>query len=124
MNLLEEDEKYLAEKGYSWELQPDGGNLALIIKNYPVNENVFDRSRADLLIIIPAQYNNARLDMYYVDPPLKNKDGSYPQAADQFEDHAGRRWQRFSRHLDTWLPGIDTLAGFMSLISRELQRKK
>ena len=123
MNLLEEDEKYLAEKGYSWELASDAGNTALIIKDYSVNSDTFDRAKTDLLIIIPAQYNNAKLDMFFVDPPLRNKDGNYPNAADHFEDHAGRKWQRFSRHLNVWLPGVDTLAGFMSLISKELQKK-
>ncbi|MEF3691708.1 MAG: E2/UBC family protein [Candidatus Moraniibacteriota bacterium] len=124
MNILEEDEEYLSQKGYKWELLADGENGALIIKDYPVNENVFDRPKIDLLIIIPAQYNNAKLDMFYVDPPLKKKDGSYPNAAEHFEDHVGRRWQRFSRHLNSWLPGIDSLAGFMSLISKELQKNK
>ena len=124
MNLLEEDEKYLSQKGYKWEFLADGENGALIIKDYPVNEGVFDRPKIDLLIIIPAQYNNAKLDMFYVDPSLKKKDGSYPNAAEHFEDRAGRRWQRFSRHLNSWLPGIDSLAGFMSLISKELQKNK
>jgi Prokaryotic E2 family E len=74
------------------------------------------------MIRLPGQYNLAGLDMYYVDPPLRLKNGEYPKAADSFEAHAGRQWQRFSRHLPIpWRPGIDGLQMFFALIGEELQ---
>lgn len=122
MRLPEFDEQYLKEKGYEWELLPDGGSGALVIKNYSVASEKYDHGATDLLVLIPAQYNNAGLDMFYVDPPLHLKNGNYPQAAETFEDHAGRHWQRFSRHLGRpWNPGVDGLPGFLALISKELQ---
>ena len=120
MQLPEEDELYLREKGVSYELTAQGNEGFLIIKSYPVNVGVYDRDQTDLLLRIPTGYNMSKLDMFWVDPPLKLKSGSYPQAAEAFEDYVGRRWQRFSRHLQTWRPGIDGLAMFLSFVQREL----
>jgi hypothetical protein len=124
MQLLEEDEAYRKEKGYAYELVPEGENACLIIKGYPLSPNKYDRDAVDLLICIPKGYNDAKLDMYYVDPPVRLKaSGQYPNKADHFEGHAKRNWQRFSRHLPEWRPGIDTLQNFLPLVHRELQDK-
>ena len=125
MQLPEDDESYLRDKGYGWQLIPDGNGAFLVIKDYPTSAQLFDRDRTDLMVRIPAGYNNAGLDMFYVDPPLRLREGGgYPQAADHFEDHVGRHWQRFSRHLkNAWRAGIDGLPSFLSLIHRELQAK-
>jgi len=59
-----------------------------------------------------------------VDPEIKIRStGLHPDRADVFENCAGRRWQRFSRHLSTtpWRPGVDGLPMFMALISKELR---
>jgi len=122
MRLPEDDENYLNEKGFDWELQPDGQWGILVIKGYPISGVKYDRKNTDLMIRIPPQYNNAALDMFYADPPVQLKNGGFPNRADQFENHGGHRWQRFSRHLSKpWRPGIDSLPGFLSLISREIQ---
>ena len=122
MQLLEEDEAYLKEKGYAYELVDEGENACLIIKDYAVSPKKYDRDAVDLLICIPKGYNDAKLDMYYVDPPLRLRaSGQYPHKADHFEDHAKRKWQRFSRHLPQWRPGIDTLQNFLPLVHQELQ---
>ncbi len=124
MQLLEEDEAYLNGKGYVYELVPDGDNAGVIIKGYAVSSGKYDQAVVDLLICIQKGYNDARLDNFYVDPPVRMKStGQYPQNANVFEDHAGRKWQRFSRHLPQWRPGIDTLQNFMPLVHRELQDK-
>lgn len=78
----------------------------------------------DLLICIPKGYNDAKLDNFYVDPPVRLKaSGQFPQNANCFEDHAGRKWQRFSRHMPQWRAGIDTLRNFLPFVHRELQDK-
>ena len=126
MQLPEEDEAYLKEKGFVYELLIEGNTGLLIIKDYPVSAAKYDRDRTDLLIQIPNGYNISKLDMFWVDPPLKLKaSGSFPQAAAYFEPlpvSSGRQWQRFSRHLNDgqWKAGIDGLSTFMSLIQREL----
>lgn len=124
MDLPEADEGFLNRKGHRWELIPGGGGGFLVVKDFLVSPAAFDRDKTDLMVRIPTGYNTAGLDMYYVDPPLRLKNGSYPQAADVFEDHAGRRWQRFSRHLaGPWRPGLDGLPMFFALILKELQPK-
>ncbi len=124
MQLLEVDELYLKEKGYNYRLMADGEVGCLVITGYALAPGKYDRDVVDLLICIPKGYNDATLDNYYVDPPVRLKaNGQYPPNADYFEDHAGRKWQRFSRHLPQWRAGIDTLQSFLPLVHRELQDK-
>jgi hypothetical protein len=122
MDLPDDDEAFLNSKGFSWQLHPNGSGALLVIAGYPVNGDAYDRSSVDLMVRIPDQYNVAGLDMYYVDPPLRLKNGAYPNAADSFETHGGRSWQRFSRHLPCpWRAGVDGLRMFFAHIHRELQ---
>ena len=125
MRLPEDDENYLNSKGYKWQLLPDGNGGCLVISKFSVSAQIFDRAETDLMIRIPGQYNIAGLDMFYVAPEIKVKGtGSYPDRADVFENYGNRRWQRFSRHLNTpWRAGVDGLPMFMSLIQKELQAK-
>ena len=70
-----------------------------------------------LLIKIPPQYPQAKLDMFWLWPHLRLKGSqSYPDRATHFEQHLDRRVQRFSRHLQQWRPNVDGLAGYLSLI--------
>ena len=126
MKLPEDDEAYLQEKGFTWELLPDGNGAFLVVKGYATSNAKFDRASVDLMIRIPAGYPMGALDMFYVDPPLKlASSAAYPPAAETFEEYAGRRWQRFSRHLNTptaqWQPGVDNLRSFLTLVAKELR---
>jgi len=122
MQLLEEDEAFLRSKGYDWELVPEDNGLCVIFKQYRLAPGKYDHDIVDLLVQIPSGYNNAKLDMFYVDPPVRLKaTGQYPQAADAMFDHVSRKWQRFSRHLPQWRAGRDTLQNFMPIVNRELQ---
>lgn len=126
MRLPEVDEEYLNGKGYEWRLVPEGGGGCLIISNFPVSAETYNVLKVDLMIRIPAGYNMAGLDMFYVDPQIRLRaTGAFPEAANNFEQHAGRQWQRFSRHLNTtpWRPGVDRLPMFLALIQKELQAR-
>ncbi|MEK6289216.1 MAG: E2/UBC family protein [Acidobacteriota bacterium] len=126
MQLPEDDETYLNSKGYAWRLLSDGNGACLVISNFAVSTALFDSAQTELMIRIPAQYNIAGLDMFYVAPEIKLRStGEYPEAASTFEDHCGQRWQRFSRHLTTtpWRAGVDGLPMFLALIQKELQAK-
>ncbi|QNN21749.1 hypothetical protein HED60_05510 [Planctomycetales bacterium ZRK34] len=124
MGLSEEDERYLNSKGYDWELLPDGAGSCLVIKGFSVDAGRYDRSTVQLMICIPAGYNDSTLDNFYVDPHLRLKStNQYPHKANKMEQHAGRTWQRFSRHLPKWRPGIDSLQTFMPFVYKELQCK-
>ena len=124
MNLPEADEAFLSGKAFDWALQPDGDGALLIVKGFSVDPAKFDREQTDLMIRIPAQYNMSKLDMWYVDPPLKLKaSNQYPNAAATFENHGNRKWQRFSRHLPegAWRAGIDGFPMFFTFINAELK---
>jgi len=123
VNLPEDDELFLRGKGFDWSLIPDGEGTLLILKAFPLNADKYDRSTTELMIRIPAQYNMAKLDMWYVDPPIRLKGGNYPHQAGVFETHGGKSWQRFSRHLaeGTWRPGVDGLPMFFTFINGELK---
>jgi len=125
MNLPKDDEDYLAEKGFQWELLSSVGDGCLVIKDYPTSKELYDQEKVDLMIRIPGQYNMAGLDMFYACPPLKLlASHDFPIAANNFENHVGRQWQRFSRHLaEPWKSGIDGLPMFMAIIQKELQGK-
>jgi hypothetical protein len=124
MNLPEDDETFLRGKGFDWSLIPDGDGGLLVVQGFAVSGAKYDRASTDLMIRIPAQYNMAKLDMWYVDPPLRlTGTNQFPHQAAVFENHGGRTWQRFSRHLPegTWRAGVDGLPMFFTFISGELR---
>ena len=111
-------------KGFDWSLLPDGDGALLVIKSFAVNGAKYDREVADLMVRIPTKYNMAKLDMWYVEPALRLKGtNQYPHQAAVFETHAGRNWQRFSRHLPdgAWRAGVDGLPMFFTFINQELK---
>jgi len=126
------DEEYLNAKGLDWRLHEDREGYWLAISSVGFDIKQFDReaeqgkptrvdSSVELLIRIPSQYPQAKLDMFWVSPTLRIKDSAaYPNRADHFENHLGRKWQRFSRHLQSWRAGIDGLPMYLSLITRVL----
>ncbi|HAL29450.1 MAG TPA: hypothetical protein DCP20_01885 [Coriobacteriia bacterium] len=120
--LPSQDEEYLAEKGLAYEYQTEG-TLLLIIHDYPLPVG-YVPAKTDLLIQIPSGYPGVTLDMFYVDPPVAYATGERPPASDATATFLGRTWQRFSRHLaaQSWRPGIDGLASYMTLIRHDLER--
>ena len=123
MQLLDDDGEFLRGKGLVWELLPDGSGYCIVIKDFPVNAAKYNRSSVQLMICVPAGYNDAKLDNFYVDPWLHIKaTAAPPHQANVPEKHAGRDWQRFSRHLPTWRAGVDTLRTFWPHIIKELQQ--
>lgn len=128
MRLPEDDEQYLNQKGYRWELLPDQttnpvGGL-LVIRDHPLDPVLYVQEKCDLMIRVPPGYNMAALDMFYASPAVTLKAGGYPNCANQFETHGGTSWQRFSRHLSIWRPGVDTIRTMLSFADRELKGTK
>ena len=124
MNLPKRDRRFLSERGFAWQLVGDGaGGACLVVDDFDTSGGGFVPPSTTLMIRVPPQYPMAPLDMWYCDPPLRiAATGQLPQAAEVIEAHAGRSWQRFSRHLNgSWQPGVDGLRSFLALIQRELQ---
>jgi hypothetical protein len=124
MKLPSRDAQYLTDRGYAWDLTPDpNGGGFLVVSKFDVGGGGFTPQVTDLMVRIPPQYPMTPLDMWYCHPPIRlAATGQFAAASDVQEAHAGRTWQRFSRHLsNTWRPGVDNIRSFFVLIQRELQ---
>lgn len=124
MPLLEDDENYLKEKDYQYEVHPQtNGSMWLVIKDFPLPPK-FTSSSADLLVIIPASYPNAEMDMFWLYPDAKLAGTNrYPINADQHQDFLGKKWQLFSRHYITqkWRTGVDSLVTHLRYVENCLE---
>lgn len=120
LNLIPEpDRDYLLEKGYSFEIIPQGGEVHLILREVPFSERFTPRI-ADILIVIPVGYPNAPLDMFWTFPVVSFADGSAPAATEHRQNFHDKLWQRWSRHGE-WRSGIDSLRTFISTIKNEIE---
>jgi hypothetical protein len=118
------DEEFLARLGLEYEVASDGGLIAVVIKRWPLPSG-YEPTEVDLLLRLPPGFPDIQPDMYWCDPPVRvATTGAYPQGAELFEQHLGRQWQRFSRHLPpgAWQPGRDSLESYLALIRTQLAR--
>lgn len=78
---------------------------------------------SDLLLRLAPGYPDIPPDMWWFSPAVCRIDGRGIPQADVQEQHLGRIWQRWSRHLTpgTWRPGIDGLEVYLALVRRELR---
>jgi hypothetical protein len=122
--LLPADQAFLVEKGFDYEVSTEGGLICVVIRDYPLPAG-YTPERTNLLLRLPPNFPDAQPDMYWCDPAVRvGATGAYPVAAELFEQHLGRTWQRFSRHLPAgaWQPGRDSLESFLALIHADLTR--
>jgi hypothetical protein len=120
--LREQDHGYLEQLGLPFESTVENGVLCVVIRGWPLPSG-YNPAKTDLLLRLPPGFPDAQPDMYWCDPPVTlATTGTYPVAAEQFEEYLGRRWQRFSRHLNPghWLAGRDSLKSYLALIRRDL----
>jgi len=99
-----------------------GADTHVIINDFDFPAAYMPR-KANLLIILPAGYPNANLDMFWTEPVVKLADGNWPARADNHAVYNGVSWQRWSRHFQTpWRQGVDNLRTFVATIRKELAR--
>lgn len=119
----EDDELYLKQKAFNYELRPEGAETHLILKGWTFPEVYLPRF-GDILIRIPAGYPLTQLDMFWTRPDIKVANtGQWPDKADVHEVYAGLKWQRWSRHGE-WRAGVDNLRTFITSIAREIGLEK
>jgi Prokaryotic E2 family E len=120
--LLEDDEQFLKEKGYSYTTTVENSVTHLVIHGFPF-PLMYQPTQADLLIRLPAGYPQANPDMFWTRPDIMLTSGAVPQAAGAHESYLGQSWQRWSRHWGAaWRAGLDTLRTFIAAIQAELRR--
>jgi hypothetical protein len=104
-----------------YSIQPEGGMTCVVLHDFRLAAG-FTVAATDLLLRLPSGFPDSAPDMFWCDPSVARSDGVPIPAADQYEQHVGRRWQRFSRHLahGEWRPGVDSLDSFIVLIRKTL----
>jgi hypothetical protein len=104
-------------------LAVEGGMTCVIVPDLALPPGL-SHQQSDLLLRLSPGYPDVPPDMFWFDPHLSRVDGARIDCADQYEDYLGRRWQRWSRHLDggAWRSGSDGLRSYFTLIEKELSR--
>lgn len=120
--LPEVDRDFLCAAGYDYTVDRVGSEMHVVIKNFPLPR--YTPQTADLLIKIPNGYPNAKLDMFWTSPDVSLPSGGVPLKAEVREQHGGRSWQRWSRHIaeGKWRPGVDNLRTYMTTVKTELAK--
>jgi hypothetical protein len=120
--LPELDREFLVEKGFDFSVKQAEADTLVIIRNFDFPEAYAPR-KADLLVILPAGYPNANLDMFWTRPDVKLANGAWPDRATERGTYDNVSWQRWSRHFNApWRQGIDNLRTFITSVRRELAR--
>jgi len=120
--LLQDHIKTLESDGYKIDVK-DGSAICIIIKDYPVPENIWDHDKTDLLVMAHHTYPNAKMDMFWVDPPICLKSGAQAKAV-QADKQCNKTWQRFSWHVDGWNPAHDNLITYLDVVNDRLNRNE
>ncbi|VIO79182.1 E2/UBC family protein [Bradyrhizobium ivorense] len=114
--LFEEDYQVLNEAGLEYE--EDEASRFLVIKNFPLSAGMYVSggnpvTTVAVLSVIPANYNTAGCDMFWVFPQLARADGqAIPAISGPNQNsriHKGIEYCRWSRHWNKqpWKPKAD-----------------
>jgi hypothetical protein len=117
------DEEFVNSLGLEWETVTENGNW-LIIHNYLIPDG-YTSNRVSIGINISSGYPDTKLDMVYVYPALSLCNGKAIGAV-AVHNLDGKSWQRWSRHRTSenpWRPGVDDLAGHLTLVSHWFKRE-
>jgi hypothetical protein len=117
-----EDRAYLDANGIAYEEVLEGPTKAVILKAWSLPAARYDTGAADILILLPPAYPDCAPDMFYLTPWVRLAHSQrYPNAADQPHPFAGKTWQRWSRHNNTWRAGVDGIWTMLRRIERALE---
>jgi hypothetical protein len=123
MFLPESDREYLASKAITYELKSLNGTNGLIIKDWVLPLDKYNRETADLLILIPPGYPDVHPDMWYFSPAILLKpNNAYPRQTNAQINFDAREWQRWSRHLSPgeWRSTTDGIHTFLQKVINAL----
>ena len=118
-----EDRECLEARSLRFSEVVEGRMICVVLRDFPLPEGLRP-ARSDLLLRLAPGYPDVPPDMWWFDPPIIRPDGKPIAQTQVHETYLGRTWQRWSRHFNVgqWCPGVDSLQGFLALVSRELAR--
>lgn len=102
----------LVSEGMEVELIDLAGQWYARANSGPVPSPPWRKTNFDILIAIPAAYDAADLDAFYVELPCRFGDGEHNRIQGQVIEASGRRWRLVSWHYPDnrpWIRGVDTL---------------
>lgn len=116
-----DDSAYLAERFPGFSQSVESNMLCVVLPGYALPGGLAPTS-ADLLLRLAPGYPDVPPDMWWFDPAVQRTDGQAIPNTQVTENHLGRTWQRWSRHLapGQWRPGVDSLQTYLALVRRNL----
>ena len=120
--LPNDDHAYLAQEFPAFAEHSEGGMLCVVIPNYLLPAGLVP-NQADLLLRLSPNYPDVPPDMWWFCPALIRVDGGAIPNTQVTEQHLGKPWQRWSRHLDAnqWRPGADSLRTYLAILKSNLR---
>lgn len=126
--LMDEDHDKMRERGVVWE--EDVPKRYLVLKKFPLPPGLYRQEVADVLVQIPANYNQDGIDMLWLCPRLERADGK--QVPEQMAygsgnnlHHAGAEFCRWSRHWNAgynrWRAGEDDVLTILRRVTWALE---
>lgn len=117
------DQGFLQARSSNSTILLDGCMICVVIPAFPLPAG-FSQPQADLLLRLSPGYPDIPPDMWWFSPAIARIDGVQIAATESQENHLGRIWQRWSRHLTAgqWRSGIDSLESYLALVRNELQK--
>lgn len=119
---LATDVEGLRADGFTIDVVEDGSRYYVVFKAIAVPSEAYTPGVLDVMVMADYQYPMSRMDMFWTDPAVSLSDGAVPQGADQLEEYAGRRWQRWSWHYPNWDPGCDSVRTHLEVVFDRLGR--
>jgi len=119
---LARDIESLRDDGHVIEIIEDGNRYYFVFAGFAITSEAYLPRTTDVMVMADYQYPMSRMDMFWTDPEILKTLGGYPQGAENFEEYAGRRWQRWSWHYPNWNPACDNVRTHLEVINDRLSR--
>lgn len=107
-----EEVRELVARGVPVELSELNSQCYALAKGVKAPVPPWGKPEFDILIAIPAAYDAADLDAFYVELPCVYNNGEHPRVQGQVVEHLGRSWRLVSWHYADgrpWVRGQDTI---------------
>jgi len=119
---LDHDRVFLDGYALQWEIIEDG-SIWILIHNFRLPDG-YSESHVLLAIRLEGGYPLSALDMFYVFPQVRRRDGRPIAQANVVQHIDGRDFQRWSRHRtpdNPWVAGQDSLETHIYLVEEALE---
>jgi hypothetical protein len=117
------DIEFLDSLSNVYELCGEAGMICVVVKALVLPLGLAPAS-PDLLLRLQPGYPDIPPDMWWFSPAVTRTDRQPIPATNVTEQHLGRSWQRWSRHLQPgqWISGVDTLQTYFAILRQDLQK--